>query len=66
MRGIPPLCTSSRKSDSWWRNLSTEQLGDVRDVRSVLGVALVEPILLRVLAEGRVQEEDEVLVVKER
>ena len=37
--------------------------------RSVLGVALVVPIVLRVLScvvEGRVNEEDEVLVVKGR
>ena len=37
MRGFPPLCRSSRQSDSSWRNLST-QGADVRDVLGVLGV----------------------------
>ena len=38
----------------------------MRDVLGVLGVVLVVPTVLRVLcvAEGRVDEEDEVLVVK--
>ena len=49
MRGFPPLCRSSRQSDSGWRSLSTGELGDVRDVLGVLGVAHVVPIVLRVL-----------------
>ena len=41
------------------------ELGDVRDVLGVLGVALVVPIVLCAV-EGRVNEEDDVLVVKGR
>ena len=41
VRGCPPLCRSSRQSE-------LRELGDVRDV-GVLGVALVVPIVLRVL-----------------
>ena len=38
MRGFPTLSNkSSRQIDSWWRNLSTEELEDVRVVWGVLG-----------------------------
>ena len=50
VRGCPPPCKSSRQSDSWWRNLSTEGAWRCAGyVLSVLGVALVVPIVLRVL-----------------
>ena len=43
-----------------------ESMEMLHDVLGVLGVALVVPIVLRVLVEARVNEADEVLVVQGR
>ena len=64
LRGFPPLCRFSVLDGAACR---LGGLGEVDDVRSVLGVVLVVPILLRgscVVVEGRENEEDDVLVVR--
>ena len=67
VRWCPPLCKSSRQSDSWWRCLSTEVAWRCawctvcsRSGSCCTGRAACSGVVV----EGRVNEEDDVLEVK--